>query len=206
MTQEPPRDPLQDYMDGLLSDEEREALASRLEQDHDLMSDLEGMRALRESASRLPEAIEPDRDLWPAIATGIGVPHRRRPSRFGSGFAFAAAIVVLLSALLLWRERPEPLLASNTRADEQEIAAMERILSAAEIELAPALVLAQREDENPEFGPLREAVQHLSQALNESLTAWKKDPEDEVARRDLLRVNRQRVRFARRIVNLQARI
>ncbi len=207
MTQDQFRCSLQDYLDGLLADDERKLLEKRLEHDADLMADLDELRAIRDAAARLPESIQPGRDLWPGVAAGIAPPRRRWNSRQQGGFAFAAAVILLLASMLLWGERPEKLATDEDRGGSNlEIAAMERIISAAEIELAPAFAVASHEDTSPEIQPLKDAVQQLSLAVDESMTVWKKDPEDEAARRRLLRVNKQRVRFARRIINLQARI
>ncbi len=207
MTHEPSRHTLQDYLDGLLADDECKLLEKRLEHDADLLTDLEGLRVIRDAAARLPESIQPGRDLWPGVAAGIAPPRRRGSFRQQGGFVFAAAVILLLSSLLLWGERPERLAVDPDEAGSRlEIAAMERIISAVEIELAPAFATTEAEAEDPEVQPLMDAVQHLSMAVDESMTAWKKNPEDEAARRRLLRVNKQRVRFARRIINLQARI
>jgi hypothetical protein len=197
MSERPYRDPLQDYLDELLPGEEKRAMEARLAADEDLALQLTELRSIREAAGRLPRSIEPAGDLWPDIESAITAPRRRGRRRPSGSLAFAAAALLLLASLLLWRERPgQPLVSA---AGGAEIAAMERMLSGVEWELAPTLAAN-------DFPHLDGAAGQLDRALAESLNAWKADPDSEAARRRLLKIHGQRIRFARRTLNLQARI
>ena len=58
---------LNDYVDGLLSEEEVRAVESELEANPDLRKAEAELRSLLANARRLPKSIEPDRDLWEGI-------------------------------------------------------------------------------------------------------------------------------------------
>jgi hypothetical protein len=58
---------LGDYVDGVLSENEAAEVERRLAESAGARATVDFLRSLRVQAERLPEAIEPDRDLWPGI-------------------------------------------------------------------------------------------------------------------------------------------
>ncbi|MFH1844833.1 MAG: hypothetical protein ABIF77_16705 [bacterium] len=71
MNHEEARALLHDYVDGVLSDQQRQALEARLQSDAELQRELTAIRDLLAQAAELPESIEPERDLWSGIAAAI---------------------------------------------------------------------------------------------------------------------------------------
>jgi len=63
---------LNDYLDGLLPEDERRAFEARLASDAELHAEAEALRSLSAQASALPREIAPERDLWVGVAAQIG--------------------------------------------------------------------------------------------------------------------------------------
>ncbi|MFN7943324.1 MAG: hypothetical protein U0X73_17160 [Thermoanaerobaculia bacterium] len=87
---------------GLTAGEEAElfAEAARPDADPALAAEVEGYRRMLAGVRALPEAIEPERDLWPGIARRA---HAAPPRRLGAWLALAAALVAAVGAGWLWR-------------------------------------------------------------------------------------------------------
>jgi hypothetical protein len=67
---------LHDYADGVLTPRERQEVERHLEACADCRAEMQFLLALRQQISRLPQSLEPPRDLWPEIAARIE-PERR---------------------------------------------------------------------------------------------------------------------------------
>lgn len=85
MNHDTARNLLQDYLDGLLPAGRATDLEGHLRDCAECRRELEALRAILSAASRLPRRIEPERDLWPAIAA------RALDREEGSGRAAASA-------------------------------------------------------------------------------------------------------------------
>ena len=106
---------LQEWLDGELSAEEAAAVRAHAETCVACAAELASQRALRETISMLPRDVDPDLDLWPAIAARLGE-RETRGGRLGwrtpawsvAGYAWrfsmvAAAAVLLVVAVRAWR-------------------------------------------------------------------------------------------------------
>lgn len=63
---------LNDYVDGLIPDEEISRLEAHLDRCSRCQEDLRRLRSLLTSAGALPKSLSPGRDLWPSISARIG--------------------------------------------------------------------------------------------------------------------------------------
>jgi hypothetical protein len=62
---------LHDYVDGVLTPAERQEVERHLEACADCRAEMQFLQALRQQVARLPQSLEPPRDLWPEIAARI---------------------------------------------------------------------------------------------------------------------------------------
>ncbi len=62
---------LHDYVDGVLTPEERQEVERHLEACANCRQEMQFLQALRQQVGRLPQRLEPPRDLWPEIAARI---------------------------------------------------------------------------------------------------------------------------------------
>lgn len=99
---------LNDYVDGLLPEDERRAFEALLAADAELQAEAESLRAIRAQASVLPRELEPSRDLWQGVAARIGADernvisfHRSRRSLSPAWLAYAAAAAVVFALAYL---------------------------------------------------------------------------------------------------------
>lgn len=111
---------LNEYVDGALAPSDSTALELHLAECGDCRSEVEALSSLLSRAATLERSIEPERDLWPAIAADIErqrtvelMPGMERPGatlwRYRYPLAAAAALLVTLSSvgtLVLTRDAP----------------------------------------------------------------------------------------------------
>lgn len=97
---------LDDYLDGLLAESDRRALAAHARTCSRCREEVSRLRALLDDAAELPKSLEPARDLWPEIADRIrqrrvvsAELHRRGPRAVWYRRVVWAAAAVLLIAL-----------------------------------------------------------------------------------------------------------
>ncbi|MGD8690168.1 MAG: zf-HC2 domain-containing protein [Gammaproteobacteria bacterium] len=87
---------LDDFVDGALdSDHLRTAVADHLDVCPSCGEARDRLMALRRTAAALPDALPPDRDLWPGVAARIGAPRRAANLAWPVRIAAAAAFMVL---------------------------------------------------------------------------------------------------------------
>lgn len=110
---------LNDYVDGLLSQEEARAVERDLEADPELRKAEAELRSLLATARRLPKSVEPDRDLWEDIQNRLqpkwspARPRSRRIRlipilRWALPAAAVATVLVVSGAGLRIRSRSVP--------------------------------------------------------------------------------------------------
>jgi len=154
------------------------------------MSEFEWRRRL----AQLPREREPDRDLWPGIAKGIGVSatRRRRRPRWLAGLALAASLG-LVTVLALRIETPmqlpaHPSVTGDLLLGQAESLAQEyrQALSA----LGPIEFPAE----------LADAVQDIDRSLIELHTALQRQPEADFLLDRLRKTYAQRLRLSQRLV------
>jgi hypothetical protein len=71
---------LNDYIDGLLADQRRSAVEHHLKDCPRCRQEVAQLRALMARATKLPDSLEPGRDLWPGIAAAISGRSQESPS------------------------------------------------------------------------------------------------------------------------------
>jgi anti-sigma factor RsiW len=89
-------DRIDEFLDDRLELGERRAVRTHLEECSDCADEFAFVRELRDRASRLPNTLEPPRDLWPGIASGIEGQTVVKGS-FGRRMLLAAAAAVLIA-------------------------------------------------------------------------------------------------------------
>ena len=111
MNHEAIRKDLDDFIDGRLADSRRRKVENHLEECDACRDEVNALRALTAKARSLAKEIDPARDLWPGIESGLRAPGRALPERRGApssgwrwnlgllrGAAAAAALVAVLWA------------------------------------------------------------------------------------------------------------
>lgn len=96
---------LDDFVSGALPEAERSEVESHLRTCTDCAADVQALQALLAAARRLPEAVEPRRDLWPAIEARLASAPRlaaptlqrsqARARRWPGRWALAAGVAAL---------------------------------------------------------------------------------------------------------------
>jgi anti-sigma factor RsiW len=157
MAPEPICDRIEDYLDDVLAEAERESMERHLETCGDCRLAVEEYRRLRRLALAVPPVEIPD-DLAFRIRRRLSgtTPPRRRPARVLRPVAFAAAAVLLVAVLI----RPEPEMpppkGPATGGDRAYAAAPEDIESS----VADWLVQAGNASEDDRDRLLAEAREH----------------------------------------------
>lgn len=111
------RELLHDYVDGTLSRDVRAALTEHLARCAACRQEVEDLRALLDAARALPREIEPQRNLWPGVATAMRrrslweILRMRRPI-LAAGATVAAAAAILIFALS-GHDHPSPVPPEN---------------------------------------------------------------------------------------------
>jgi len=211
---------LNDYVDGLLSEEEARAFEKELESNPELRKAGAQLRNLLASASRLPKGIQPQPDLWRGIQArlqpkGIMV-HPRHPAPgwlFRLALPVAATVLVVVGATIVVRhtatraplratvwERPGAdlgvrLISAELRPIETEYrrttASLREQLEASKEFLAPET--AQVIDEN---------LAIIDEAIEEIHAALKKDPGNQRLVHSLIATYDKEVELLERAVRL----
>lgn len=149
MKNEDAREWVDDYVDGLLEDEQRVAFESCMADDDSLAQEVRALEELRREVSALPLSIQPSRDLWPQIR--LELEDRASVINFGYArvrypvlrYAMAAAALVLvvfgLSVMVDMNpvvEAPSPI---TQQTDDPELNRIEENYVVARDELLGAL-------------------------------------------------------------------
>jgi len=108
---------LNDYLDGLLDEADRQAVDRHLGDCSGCRETLDALRSLHDRSEALPRSLTPERDLWPEIEAGLKSPGQvlrprfpwlaaGTPGAWAAGLAAAAAIVVV--AVVVFTHRDDP--------------------------------------------------------------------------------------------------
>lgn len=192
---------LNDFVDGLLTDEAAREMTAHLESCAGCRDALESLRSLKAAAAALPDSLEPGRDLWPGIEGKLGArraglfsfgarrsaPGEHRTSMawgWPAGLAAAAVVLVALTAtitMVVMRNGTEP--APSRAAIAPAGGAVLASYREAESEYLRAtedlrVVLEQRRgDLAPEtVALLEENLRVIDEAINQMWTALENDP------------------------------
>jgi hypothetical protein len=192
-------DRLGDYVDGTLSDRDRQLLETHLAACESCRTEVEELTQIRQAARALPR-LNPPEHLWKQIEVSL---RAREPSRrptstwwsWSSGLAMAASVLLFIGSvgLLLWwapfstEPGPEdPVQIANYVVAELELAEQhyENAITGLEQILA-------KETESQTLDPeimavLNDNLALIEDAIGESRTAAREDPENIFARESLL--------------------
>lgn len=190
---------LNDYVDGLLSQEEARAVERELEANPELRKAEAELRSLLATARRLPKSIEPDRDLWEGIEKRLqpkwsqarprSIPIRLIPIlRWALPVAAVATVLVVSGLSLRPGLRPEPVPPADWiyRGEGLEVELISAELEKVEADhQSTVAMLRQALDESKEsLSPetvqvIEENLEIIEQATEEIRAALREDPGNE---------------------------
>ena len=158
--------------------------------------------AMLRAVGKLPRSIEPQRDLWPAIARGLDQPAATRRARFDVSWSYAAAAAIgcvalgaLLSYAILQRNTPtvptDTSIAASNRPTVQQANFGSYAALGPEYERARAALvidLAERLDRLPPVTRLKveKSLSQIQRALGEINAALELSPGDPLLRELLM--------------------
>jgi hypothetical protein len=212
---------LDEYLDGVLGEPEAIAVHNHLENCADCRKELEATRQLMQAAQALPRSIEPERDLWPDIAStieGQRVVHGffgRDRAVFVRRFAVAAAAAAVLIgaasvAYLAGLNRSQPQIAHQPLDNSSYLTAaysnVDTDLSEARDQLRARL--EQRRDElSPEtWSVVVENLEVIDDAIARIEVALEDNPEDGRLNRRLAVAYLRQIDLLQRATRLPAEI
>lgn len=210
---------LDDYVDGALDENARQDCERHLAGCADCREQERGLRAVLAQAAALPLELEPEHDLWPAIAARLETPRvvpfapPRRRLTFGALLALAAA--ALLAVLLPHGERDTPKPGATRDAGPSDAALQPASLgspsslgaAAAEYERATQQLLLALQSEGRELPKdtlenLQKNLATIDQALGDIRAALLKDPQNAQLARLLNSTHRRRLTVLQQAVRL----
>jgi anti-sigma-K factor RskA len=193
---------LDDYVDGRMDAGAARGVRAHVEGCSECRGEVERLSRLLERSRALPRSIAPPRDLWPAIAEGMGAPAPTAATFWTFRYHLAAAALVLMAAsaaVTYVATRPDEAARLASDADTSGAATLVRLATTeseygrAALELEEALDLA-RETLAPETVTIIERnLSIIDQAIAETRAALAADPTSQ-ALRDVLS-NRYRDRL-----------
>jgi hypothetical protein len=210
---------LNDYLDGLLPDEERRAFEAQLSADAELRAEADALRSLRTQTDALPREMMPDGDLWRGVAARIGADEVtfRRSRRSGQriawwsyGLAAAAVIVLMLNLPTLLKRgddttTPKPQVATATPSTPVPDAELQRVTAQyldARAQLV-ALLEERKTDIAPEtFAVVEENLSVIASAVSEIELALAAEPESPKLERMLFAAYQSEVDLLQQAVKL----
>ncbi|ANM30459.1 hypothetical protein ABI59_14100 [Acidobacteria bacterium Mor1] len=215
---------LNDYVDGLLDDAEREQLERQLADCESSRQEVEALKALRAEAAALPKEVAPGRDLFPEIRQALDSEMAARPTPRAAWIGLAAALLIVagLSGWLLrgqWAPGADGgATAANGGAAGQDgppqisLAADEGMDFAAieqEYVRAAELLLESIEARSDQLAPetqaaLRENLAIIDRAIEEIRAALAKDPGGEAQTEMLTAMYRQKLDLLWRVSRLSS--
>jgi hypothetical protein len=204
------RDRLDDYVDGELPADEVEGVRGHLTSCASCRAEERALRGLLAQAASLPKTLRPGRDLWPEIASELGVRSRVLPFLPRRHMFYAGAAAALLVAFATLRpggaRGPAPSAAPMTLpAAATEDAGLKT--AEADYDRATGALLAalkeRRESLSPEvLAGVEKNLAVIDQALAEVRQALDKDPGSPELTRMLAATHRKKVEVLQRVVKL----
>lgn len=214
------QDRLDDYVDGLLTEDERREVGAHLERCEDCRGEVESLRLLLEAAAGLPRSMAPERDLWKNIADRIGgkkvvsadfgrAGSDRRSAWFTRGMLAAAAVVLvaLSSAITAFLVREQPGVSVVTDGKrlirtQTEFLAVEAMYSPA-IEELSTILREQRGALAPEtVSVIEENLRIIDEAIRTSRIALAVDPGNEELIRTVVAMYEEKVGLLQQATHL----
>mgnify|MGYP001814615596 FL=1 len=211
-------DRFDEFLEDRLENSERRAVRAHLEECSDCAEEFEFVRELRGRISRMPNTLEPPRDLWPGIASSIES-RKVVTGRFGRRMLLAAATVVLIAgsmtvAFLVGRSSTTPVAeledATDSSASHYLLASFEELgvedYEATRAELLDALE-ARKGDLSPEtVEVVMLNLRLIDDAMAEIAEALGSDPESEFLMKQLARTYRRQIGLLQQAIRLPAEV
>lgn len=209
---------LDDYLDGLLDEAGIAVFEARLAADPALLEELNSLKRIRLQVEALPRSLEPDRDLWPDIASRLDAPRRgtidfggyRRRQRvpIARYLVAAAALILFAVSAPLWFSPPQRGVEPPAPQDDAVLAAdpeFQRVAGqylAARDELM-ALLDERKSDIAPEtYAVVAENLSVIASAVSEIEVALAAQPESVKLEQMLYAAYRSEVNLLRQAVQL----
>ena len=170
---------LDDYVDGLLADNEASALREHLDACIVCCESEAELRNLLRDSEALPRTRTPSRELWPGIVASIAPRPAAAPHRNWLAIpAVATVVVMLVSAIALnqWRSGTSPEVSKEHGVEKQSNESL--LLECAQTRDALLADLEQRKDSlSPEtLAIVRKNLVQIDAAIKEIETALATDP------------------------------
>jgi hypothetical protein len=206
---------LNDYLDGDMSAEDARHFESELERDPALRADLDALRRLSAEAVRLPRAIDPERDLWPAIARRLH-PRTASPRPRTTGLRIALAAAMLVGAFLggVWVATqhatdigPSTALLNGKQQRPPIVAAFDQVraeYAGMRNDVVAALATSKGSITPETASVIRENLEIIDKAVSQIDGALQKDPDNSALRDLLLAAYDNEVGLLRQVSDLQA--
>ena len=213
------QDRLDDYVDGLLPEEERQAVETHLEACEECRREVAGLRSLLADVSALPRNVQPGRDLWPDVAarTVGGKVERDSGHRVWlvrGAMAAAAVALIAVSSLItaFWmRGRPARPIVTVAPVDTigghpdavlVEVRAFDRAYGQAIAELCRTLQ-TRRDQLAPETAlAIEENLHAIDRAIRDAQVALAADPGEQKPVHTILAMYRRKIDLLQRAVRL----
>lgn len=207
---------LNEYLDGSLSESERNRVAQCIEEEPTWSEEYGRLKNLRDRAGALPRTIAPPRDLWPEIEAKIRrapAPEPRRriwsfmPQWAPAGIVLVAAVVIAI--LVRPTESPLPYAPTDGHGTAARTGALPAIVQALDHECFGAgkhLVASIHERISPIGGAATTSIQNdleiLESAIEETRTALEEDPGNTRVLRILTELYEQKLSLLHRAMQL----
>lgn len=209
---------LDELVDDQLETTERRALRAHLEECSDCAEEFAFVRELRDRASRMPNTLEPSRDLWPGIAASIQGQTVVK-GNFGRRMFLAAAAVVLIAgsmtvAFFAGKSSTTPtaeLMDSTESSASSYLLASFEGLGVDDYEATRAELLDALETRHGDLSPETVEVvmlnlQLIDDAMVEIAEALGNDPESEFLMKQLARAYRRQIGLLHQAIRLPAEV
>jgi anti-sigma factor RsiW len=201
------RERLDDYVDGLLQEDERDSVAHHLLSCEGCRAEEAQLRALLAEAAALPREVSPPAHLWPRIERRI------RPQASGAWLrhlAAAACVALAVGAAIVVRApRREAAGAGTGVAQPAALAPADMAQVERDYERAAAALLVQvrsRRDEMPAetLAQVEESLRTIDLALEQIRTALREQPDEPALHLMLAATHRKKVEVLRRVMEVGA--
>jgi anti-sigma factor RsiW len=205
-------------LDGRLEATEEKELREHLAGCAACAEEIEGVRELRERAAALPRSLEPERNLWPGIASAIGDSKVVRV-RFGRrAFLAAAAAVLVVSSVITayFLGRSQTVVTAEAPPAVENgpsavlLASFDGLgvdgYAARRTELLDALEARSHELSPDTMNVVMENLRLIDEAMDRISAALGEEPENEFLMKRLAGAYRQQIDLLQRAVRLPAEV
>lgn len=210
---------INDYVDGLLGDDEARAFERDMARDDTLRTEVDSLRALLAAAEELPMSVAPRRDLWPDISTRLV--ERDPVSKPKGGWspvargiaAVAAAVLIFVAGMWYAQVRwggkgaNTATVVEPTPGNGVELAGYQQVEN--QYAAIRATLRAELEKARPSLAPetvrvIDDSLAVIDKAISDIETALASDPGNDALIRSLVAVYNQEVGMLEQVTRLAA--